>query len=257
MSEAQAAPAQPPASQPTAPQPTPAQQCRAVARACRTATLATNMAGAPYASLVLAAFDLDAAPLLLISHLAEHTKNLLADPRVSLLCDGTAGYAEPLTGPRATLLGRALRSDEPRHRERFLARHPGAAMYADFKDFAFYKLEIERAHIVSGFGRIHWCEDYRLEGDIAPLAEAEAGIIAHMNSDHADAVALYAHKLLGRDGDGWRLCGIDPEGADLIRPAEQQGGSQLARLPFDKPAWDAETVRVELVRLVKRARQGN
>ncbi len=247
--------AQSPAAQPTA-----AQQCRAVARACRTAVLATNMAGAvssPYASLVLAAFDLDAAPLLLISQLAEHTKNLLAEPRISLLCDGTAGYAEPLTGPRATLLGRALRSDEPRHRARFLARHPGAAMYADFKDFAFYRLEIERAHIVAGFGRIHWCEDYRLEGDIAPLAEAEAGIIAHMNSDHADAVALYAHKLLGRDGDGWRLCGIDPEGADLIRMAAQQEGGQLARLPFDKPVWDAESARMELVRLVKRARQGN
>lgn len=231
---------------------TPAQQCRAVARACRTATLATNMAGSPYASLVLAAFDLDAAPVLLISQLAEHTKNLLADPRVSLLCDGTAGYAEPLTGPRATLLGRAVRTDEPRHRERFLARHPGAAMYADFKDFAFYTLAIERAHIVAGFGRIHWCEDYRLAGDMQALAEAEAGIIAHMNSDHADAVALYAHKLLGRDGEGWQLCSIDPEGADLIHPE-----GQLARLPFDKTVWDAEGARVELVRLVKRARQGS
>ncbi len=210
------------------------------------------MAGSPYASLVLAAFDLDAAPVLLISQLAEHTKNLLADPRVSLLCDGTAGYAEPLTGPRATLLGRAVRTDEPRHRERFLARHPGAAMYADFKDFAFYTLAIERAHIVAGFGRIHWCEDYRLKGDMQALAEAEAGIIAHMNSDHADAVALYAHKLLGRDGEGWQLCSIDPEGADLIHPE-----GQLARLPFDKTVWDAEGARVELVRLVKRARQGS
>lgn len=248
MSESQPTPAQP-----TPAQPTPAQQCRAVARACRTATLASEMRDAgPYASLVLVAFDLDATPLLLISQLAEHTKNMLADPRVSLLCDGTAGYAEPLTGPRATLLGRAVPTDTPHHRARFLARHPGAALYADFKDFAFYKLEITRAHIVAGFGRIHWCEDYRLEGDMQGLAEAEAGILAHMNADHADAVALYAHKLLGRAGDGWQLCGIDPEGADLIHP-----DGSLARLPFDKPAWDAESVRVELVRLVKRARQGN
>ncbi len=237
------------------PQPTPAQQCRAVARACRTATLATNMGGespSPYASLVLVAFDLDATPLLLISQLAEHTKNLIADPRIALLCDGTAGFAEPLTGPRATLLGRTVQTHEPRHRARFLARHPGAALYADFKDFGFYRLEIDRAHIVAGFGRIHWCEDYRLQGDMVKLAEAEAGIVEHMNSDHADAVALYAHKLLGRDGDGWRLCGTDPEGADLVGP-----DGQLARLPFDKPAWDAEAVRVELVRLVKRARQGS
>lgn len=234
----------------------PSCQARAVARACRTATLATAMAdgaGAPYASLVLVAFDLDAAPLLLISKLAEHTKNIEADSRVSLLCDGTAGFAEPLTGPRVTLMGRAEKTDTPRHRARFLGRHPSAAMYADFKDFAFYRMAVERAHIVAGFGRIHWFEDYLYGGDPAALAEAEAGILEHMNADHADAVQLYATKLLGKSGGGWRLCGIDPEGADLIRGDDEQG-RELARLPFDKPVADAEGARVELVRLVKRAR---
>ncbi len=231
---------------------TPAQQARAVARACRKAVLATTLAGdtpAPYASLVLVACDHDATPLLLISQLAEHTRNIAASAQVSLLCDGTDGYAEPLTGPRVTLLARAEITTEPRHRARFLARHPGAAMYADFKDFAFYKLTISRAHIVAGFGRIHWFDDYLYGGDWAALAEAEAGIVEHMNSDHADAVQLYATKLLGLEAVEWRLSGVDAEGADLIREGV------LARLPFDKPVRDAEGARVELVRLVKRARQ--
>lgn len=229
----------------------PAQQARAVARACKTASLATTMAGQngqPYASLVLVAFDHDAAPVLLISRLAEHTRNLIGNDRVSLLCDGTTGMAEPLTGPRISLLGRAEKTDNPRHRTRFLARHPSAEMYAGFGDFAFYHLAIERAHIVAGFGRIHWLDDYLYAGETQALAEAESGILEHMNSDHTDAVQLYAQKLLGRSGDGWRLCGIDPEGCDLIREQE------LARLNFSKMIATAEQARIELVRLVKEAR---
>jgi putative heme iron utilization protein len=234
---------------------TPAEQARAVARACRTASLATLMAGAagakggqPYASLVLVAFDHDAAPLLLVSRLADHTKNILADPRVSLLCDGTTGFDEPLTGPRVSLLGMAEKTDTPRHRARYLARHPSAGMYAGFGDFAFYKVHVERAHIVAGFGRIHWLDDYLYAGETQALADAEAEILQHMNDDHTDAVQLYAQKLLGKSGDGWSLCGIDPEGADLIRE------NDLARLTFSKTIATAEEARAELVRLVKAAR---
>ena len=80
------------------------------------------------------------------------------------------------------------------------------------------------------------------------LAGAEADMIAHMNSDHSDAVALYANILCGRPGVGWRITGIDPEGADLARPGDH------CRIRFDKPATSAETGRVELVRKVKQAR---
>jgi putative heme iron utilization protein len=239
----------------------PAQQARAVARACKTASLATTMAGAngakgggqpyaaqPYASLVLVAFDHDAAPILLVSRLAEHTKNLIGNDRVSLLCDGTAGLAEPLTGPRVTLLGRIGKTEEPRHRARFLSRHPSAEMYAGFGDFAFYQIEVERAHIVAGFGKIHWLDDYIYADETQALAETEAEILQHMNADHADAVQLYAQRLLGRSGDGWRLCGIDAEGCDLIRDQD------LARLSFGKTIATAEEARAELVRLVKQAR---
>ena len=207
-------------------------------------------AGGPYASLVQVAFDHDGAPLLLISTLADHTKNLLADPRVSLLFDGTHGLAEPLTGARVSLQGTAAPTDDPRHRARYLARFPAAAMYAGFKDFAFWRVTPGRAHQVAGFGRISWFERFACEATPA-LAEAEADIVAHMNQDHADAVRLYA-QLAGESEGAWTMTGVDPEGVD-IRDHER---GRPARLRFDKIAADAETARVELVRLVKRARAG-
>jgi len=231
----------------------PAQLARKVVRACRTGNLSTVMAddGTPYASLVLTAFDHDATPLLLISRLAEHTKNILKNPRVSLLCDGTAGLAEPLTGPRVTLLGHAEKTEDDRLKARYLARHPSAEMYAGFADFAFYRINVERAHIVAGFGKIHWLDDYLYTGDTAALIDAEAGIVDHMNDDHADAIQLYAGKLLGKSGDGWRMSGIDAEGCDLI-----DSDGFTARLPFDTEIATADQARVELVRLVKKARAG-
>jgi heme iron utilization protein len=236
-------------------EPGPGSIARGLLRSLDRASLGTLMrpeapdAGSPYASLVLVATDHDASPLLLISTLADHTKNLAADPRVSLLFDGTAGLDEPLTGPRVSVQGTASKTEEARLKARFVARHPGSAMYAGFKDFAFWRVAVTRAHLVAGFGKIHWFN----AGDVlytpaAALQDAEPGIIEHMNTDHADAVQLYATKLLGHDGDGWTMTGVDPEGADLRR------GGTILRLPFVKPVTSAEEARVELVRLVKQAR---
>jgi putative heme iron utilization protein len=236
------------------PGPTPAEVARRVMRATDRAALSTaqrDANGWPYPSLVLAALDLDGSPLLLISDLADHTANIKSDPRVGLLFDGTQGLAEPLTGSRVSVLGRAERSEDPRHRVRFLARHESASFYAGFGDFSIYRIAVERAHLVAGFGRIHWIagEDllFRLP-DIETLALREPDIVEHMNEDHADAVALYATALLGQDEGGWKLTGVDPDGCDL----RLEG--RTARLAFDRPAFDAESVRGELVRLVKRAR---
>jgi len=137
---------------------TPARQAITVMRAADRASLATSRGGWPFASLVLAALDSDGTPLLLISDLAEHAKNIAAEPRVSLLFDGTAGLADPLTGPRVTVLGEAVQSNKPERLRRFLARHPAAELYAGFKDFHLYRVEVARAHLVAGFGRIHWIE---------------------------------------------------------------------------------------------------
>lgn len=237
-------------------EPGPGVAARALLRSLDRASLATLMrpgtpeAGSPYASLVMVALDHDASPILLISQLADHTKNLDANPAVSLLFDGTHGLDEPLTGARVTVQGTAHKTDDGRVKARYVARHPGAAMYAGFKDFAFWRVTIARAHLVAGFGRIHWIAAGEIR-DTRPaekLAEQEQDILTHMNAEHADAVQLYATKLLGGSGDGWTLTGVDAEGADLRR------GGQVLRLPFAKAVADAEQARGELVRLVKQAR---
>jgi heme iron utilization protein len=235
--------------------PPPGDTARSLIRRADRATLATRMRdtdGEPYASLVLTAAAHDGSPVLLISGLAEHTKNIAADPRVSLLFDGTAGYDDPLTGPRVSVQGRAIATDSETLRDRFLARHPAAAMYAGFGDFAFYAIETERAHLVAGFGRIDWitADDLLFDSDpAAGLAAREPDIVEHMNTDHADAIALYARVLLGCAGDDWRMTGIDPEGIDMACKENS------ARLTFDGPVLNADDARLALATLAKRARQ--
>jgi putative heme iron utilization protein len=222
---------------------------RGLDRAALATALPVGGAAWPYASLVLAAVDHDLSPILLLSDLAEHTKAIAGDDRVSLLFDGTHGLDQPLTGPRVTLVGRAVRTDDPRLGRRFLARHPDAEIYAGFRDFRFYRVAVERAHLVAGFGKISWMSAEELKAVPAGgLAESEAGIVAHMNEDHADALQLYAGKLLGLPGHDWRMTGIDPEGIDLRR------GGRVARLAFDVPLGAASEARKVLVGLVTKAR---
>jgi heme iron utilization protein len=230
---------------------TPVQTVRRLLRAVPDGALGTLLreSGAPYVSMVSVATDHDGAPLLLLSDLADHTRNLRADERASLLLEDTGGREDPLAGERVTLQGRLRPSALTRHRERYLARQPKACMYADFKDFAFYHLTLERAHLVAGFGRIRWLDG--AEVLLAPqpaLMEQEPGLIEHMNGDHRDAIQLYARHLLGEDSDGWQMTGIDPEGCDL------RLGARVARLSFGQAVADAEGARAELVRLVKKAR---
>lgn len=231
----------------------PGAKARRLVRAADRAALASALVdgGWPYASLVLTACGHDAAPLVLISDLAEHTRNLAADSRVSLLFDDTAGLDSPLTGARATVLGRLVRAADPGLMARYVARHPDAAAYAGFADFALYRMEVERAHLVAGFGEIHWIEAAEFSFDtasMAGLAEAEDGIVAHMNGDHADAIQLYASALMGLPEECWTMTGIDPEGADLRR------GGAVGRLDFGCIVDAPEAARAELVRLAQQAR---
>lgn len=198
---------------PALPPETPARQARAVLRATDRAALATSQEGWPFASLVLVALDHDATPLLLISDLSEHAKNIRREPRVSLLFDGTQGLDDPLTGPRVTVLGEARVSTDAHLRQRFLARHPAAELYAGFADFHLYRIAVARAHLVAGFGRIHWIETPELLPDVDPAwAAREQEITAALDGDAARLrTVLRAHGL----DDGWRLTGLDPEGADL------------------------------------------
>ncbi len=174
-----------PASKTAKPLPAPAQLVQKLLRAADRAALATSLPAAayqawPYASLVLMAAAKDGSPILFISDLSEHAKNIAADNRVSLLIDGTAGLKEPLTGPRVSILARAVRADQADLKARFLARHPGAKIYAGFADFHVYRLDVTQAHFVAGFGRIHWIEaseiigeKYRYEAPTAKTAAAK------------------------------------------------------------------------------------
>jgi heme iron utilization protein len=204
----------------------------------------------PYVSLVLVAVDHDLSPILLLSDLAEHSKAIAIDPRVSLLFDGTGGLAQPLTRPRVSLLGRAAKTDDERLKRRFLRHHPDAEMYAGFGDFHFYRVTPERAHLVGGFGKIRWIGAHELLAvpPLPELAESEEGIVSHMNEDHADAVQLYATKLLGLGEGDWRMTGIDREGIDLRQAGE------VSRLAFASPLRAATEARQTLVALVQRAR---
>jgi putative heme iron utilization protein len=229
-------------------------EARQLIRRAGYAALATSFDGRPYVSLVACASDLDGSPLLLLSDLAQHTMNIRVDHRVSLLFDDTVGHPDPLAASRVTLLGRAKLFDDARAARRFTARHPSSAAYSGFADFRLYRIGVERAHKVAGFGRIAWIDaaDLRFSADFRALADAEADILAHMTSGHGDAVQLYAERLLRRTGEGWQMVGIDPEGIDLVLGSEQ--GNERARLEFDQPVSTPEAAQRALVALAVAAR---
>jgi heme iron utilization protein len=216
-----------------------AEEARNLLRRARTATLGTLNAddGTPYASLVNVATDVRGFPLLLVSTLAWHTRNLLADPRASLMVAEVPASGDALTGPRVTLMGRFVKADEPAIRRRYLARHPAAELYAGFSDFAFWRMEPERAHAVAGFGRIETIPADEMFPSADEMIALEEGAIAHMNEDHADAVQRYAARLLGATPGGWEIAGIDPDGADLRRQEE------VLRLSFASPVYTGGALR--------------
>lgn len=240
--------------QPQAKAPGPAalgREVRQLMRGRPVATLATGLAeagaaqGWPYASLVLVASGLDATPLLLISRLAEHTKNIAADGRVSILFDGTEGAQSRLAAARATVLGRAVAArDDTEALARYIARHPEAQAYAGFADFGLFEVRVERAHLVAGFGRIHWIDgkDILLPPEaVAGFAEAEAEAVEAANRDPD----WLRHLSAGLAPADWRVTGCDPDGCDL------RAGSDVARIAFP------ETVRAaELAAALAKAAQG-
>jgi hypothetical protein len=231
-----------------------AADARALVRRALKGSLATIAAasGYPYASLITVATDPSGAPIFLISGLAQHTKNLSKDPRASILFDGTGAAGDPLQGARVTLFGNAEKTGDEAVRRRFLARHPQAAFYADFPDFAFWRLDVEGAHYIGGFGRIVDLSPPELlvatEG-AGDLLAAEPGIIEHMNEDHADALRLYATRLARAPEGFWRMSGIDPEGCDIICEGDARRISFKARIATPGEA------RAELVRLANEARE--
>ena len=228
-----------------------AQEARNLLRRARTATLGTlNRAeGIPYASLVNLATDVRGWPLILVSTLAWHTRNLLADPRASVMVAELPESGDALTGARVTVMGRFRQVQDEDLKRRYLARHPAASLYSGFGDFAFWRLEPEMAHAVAGFGRIETIGADEMFPSADEMTALEESAIGHMNADHDDAIQLYAEQLLGAAPGGWKLAGIDPDGADLTR------GGEVLRLPFSAPVYTAEKLREYLAALGREVRK--
>jgi len=233
----------------------PADLTRSLLRKSRQGALATLMPGSgdPYCSLVNVASAHDASPVLLISKLAIHTKNILADPRVSLMLDERAP-GDPLEGARIMVGGVAeeARDDKDVLRRRYIAAHPSAEMFAGFGDFAFFRIVITGVHLVAGFGRIVDLKPADVLTDLAgcdELTAAEGDILAHMNADHADTMNLYATKILGAQPGEWRATGCDPGGLDMA------DGSRVLRLDFPRRIAAPTALRQTLKQLADDARK--
>lgn len=220
----------------------------------RSGALATLMTGSsdPYCSLVNVATAVDGAPLMLLSTLAIHTKNLKADKRVSLMLDERKDD-DPLKGARVMLMGEVAEVREALVRTAYLLRHPEAEQFVDFADFAFYRIKINRAHLVAGFGRIVDLSPQDILTDVSDakaMLDAQTDTIAHMNEDHAKACRLYATKLMGAPDGDWRCVAIDPEGIEL------QNGRNALRLFFPQRVIAPGPLRAVLKQLADQARVG-
>jgi len=233
----------------------PARLARSLLRRSRQGALATLMArgGDPYCSLANVATHADGSPILLISRLALHTQNILADARISLMLDERA-EGDPLEGSRIMLAGRAEEAggdDAAILRRRYLNAHPSAEAFVDFKDFSFFRIRPHAAHLVAGFGRIVDLKPEQFLTEIADagaLLDAEQGAVEHMNEDHRDAIHLYATKLLGADLADWRCTGCDPDGIDM------QAETTTLRLDFPERVTGPAELRKMLVKLADEAR---
>jgi hypothetical protein len=229
-------------------------EARALIRGATAATLATSAQGQPFASLVTPAPAPDLSPLLWLSSLSEHTRHLAAEPRCALLFAGSAEGPNPQTAPRVTVTGLAERVPEgevPALKARWLARHPYAALYAEFADFALWRIRIGGALHVGGFARAERIRAGELAPDpaaVAAIAAAEAEVVAHVNADHADAVAAIAEGLLGAGPGAWRLAAVDVDGCDLTE------GNRTVRLAFLAQVSDAGDVRAALIRAAREGR---
>ncbi|MGD0720581.1 MAG: pyridoxamine 5'-phosphate oxidase family protein [Roseiarcus sp.] len=211
---------------------------KSLLRMARTAALATidRASGAPLTTLVSVASDYDGAPLLLLSALSAHTKNLAADPRASVLLTSPSGRGDPLNRPRLTVGGPIATRDGAAARARFIARNPKSKLYASFGDFSLFRIDIQAIHFNGGFGRAAPLGRSDILTDLAGaegLLARERELLDEINARGAGVLA----RLAGAEGADrsprWRAIGLDPEGLDLA------AGARAARVSFAAPAPDA------------------
>ncbi len=215
--------------------------------------------GFPFGSTMPYALDDTGRPLFLISTMAMHTKNLLADPRASLFVTALESQSDPLGASRITLIGKAERvpaGDLVAARSAYLARHENAKYYVDFADFSFWRLNPHHLYFVGGFGVMGWVEKSDFEQAVPdPLAEAAPGILEHMNQDHASAMIDIARHEKGVDASEAKMTAVDRLGFHLRLKTPERVRS--VRIGFPDEVRSAEECRQTLVAMVKRARSEN
>ncbi len=197
----------------------------------------------------------EGAPLFLVSSMAIHTQNLVADARASLLVMQSGGDADPLGLQRATLMGTVQRIDEPGdlHRNAYLDRHPSARYWISFSDFSFFELEVTQIYFVGGFGVMGWVQaaDYDT-AEVDPLAAVSAGIIEHMNRDHADALRNITRRFGGLEAEEAQMVACDRLG--FVVRVKTSEGMKGARIGFPEEVRSSEDARRVLVAMAKESR---
>jgi heme iron utilization protein len=244
---------------PVAEAPPLAEQARTIVQANRTGVLATHsqrLVGFPFGSVMPYAPDAEGSPILLISHLAMHARNLQVDARSSLLVAPELGGGSPLAGARVTLLGpveAVPEAETPALRESYLERNPEARTWVDFADFRFHRLTPLDVYFVGGFGAMGWVDagSYRA-AEPDPLTDAAPGILSHMNEDHADALILYCRRYAGVEAGEAAMTGVDRLGFRVrARVGEEE---QDLRINFPREVRTPGETRVVLVEMVRAAR---
>ncbi|HEX8618691.1 MAG TPA: DUF2470 domain-containing protein [Thermoanaerobaculia bacterium] len=242
----------------TAPEPTYAERARTLVEREILGTLSTHSvkhAGWPFGSVMPYALTADGVPIFLISGMAIHTQNVLADPRASLLVMQSGNASDPLGLARATLLGTVTRIDAVTDdlRQTYLARHPNARHWIDYSDFGFFRLDVTNVYFVGGFGVMGWIasDDYR-SAEADPLADASARIIEHMNADHADALREITRQFGKLEAEETTMVACDRLG--FVVRARTADGMKGLRIAFTEEVRSAEDARRVLVAMVKTAR---
>jgi hypothetical protein len=239
---------------------TPSEEARTLVAASSTGTLATlSDDGTPWASLVTYGQLDDGSPVLLLSTLAEHGRNLLARHQASLMVADPTHEGDALAGGRVTLAGHMVRPDEhplgSGAREAHLAAVPSATTYVDFEDFSLWILTVERARWVGGYGRMDTAlaEDYA-QAEPDPVHSGAAYAVRHLNEDHADSLLEMARSLGGKEQASAASCaGADRYGLDLT--VHVPGGREAVRIEFAEPVGAPDGLREATVELARRARE--
>jgi putative heme iron utilization protein len=210
-------------------------------------TLSVRLGGYPFGSIVPFVLDADCRPVILVSALAEHTKNIQADRRTSLIVHDYADDVQ--AGSRLTLAGDAMRlADDPAAQTRYLRQFPAARELLALGDFSFWAMAPKRLLFVRGFARINWIDAAEFAPPTNSLAAAESEIVAHMNADHTVALADYCRHYHGVTPVAVEMTGVDCDGFDV------RADGRLLRFDFPESVTDAGKVREALVAMARAAR---